>query len=118
MAKVNPYVLGPGQIGDFIYVGELIPNQVLITNLNNADSANFEMTSGLKAWSYYGSAGKGRTASVLVRWPSGRGRFRNTSVSGASIEIGGDGIFPANSPAATKAKANAKVAKAKAKKKK
>ena len=95
MAKINPFAIKQGKSKDFIYVGELIPNQVLVTNLTSSATASFELTSGAKSWTYTGTIGKGRTKSILVRWPSGRARFTNNSVADATIEVGGDGIFPA-----------------------
>lgn len=89
-------ILGPQQAGEFTYVGEMIPNQVMIQNLGTAE-AQYWLSSGLEGgpegWKYYGTVEAGRTASIWVEWPNGRATFFNRSEE-ASIEIGGDGIFP------------------------
>ena len=85
-------VLAPGQAGEFVYVGTMIPNQVLIQNLGDAEAQYF-LNSGLESWKYYGTVEPGRTAQVWVEWPNGRATFYNRSEE-ASIEIGGEGIFP------------------------
>ena len=113
MAKPNPSIIAPGASHDFIYVGEMIPNQVIVTNLDTASGASFEVTSGVKSWTYYGTVRKGGSVSVWVRWPSGRARFTNNSVANASIQVGGNGIFPAT-PRLRAVKIKAKIKKKKA----
>jgi hypothetical protein len=102
----------PGCGKDFIYAGELIPNQVSIQNLSTTEDATFTVTSGRQSWTFYGAARKGRTVSVQVRWPSGRARFVNNSVFAASILVSGDGIFPVT-PRLRARKIKAKIKKKK-----
>ncbi len=102
----------PGHGKDFLYVGEMIPNQVFIQNLSTTEDATFTVTSGTQSWTYYGAARKGKKVNIQVRWPSGRARFENNSVANASILVSGNGIFP------TTPRLRAKKIKAKIKKKK
>ncbi len=87
-------VVEPGYTGQFVYVGELIPNQVLITNLGETE-AEYWLVSGTEGWAYYGTVARGETSSIMVEWFSGVGTFGNPGKS--AIEIGGDGIFPYDS---------------------
>lgn len=84
--------IGPSEEKEFVYVGEQIPNQVLIQNTGDS-SVQYWMTSGDKTWRYYDVVDSGRTHSVLVQWFSGRATFRNEDGT-SSITVGGDGIFP------------------------
>lgn len=90
--QVSP-VVEPGHTKLFRYYGEQIPNQVLIQNLSTDRAAQYVLHSGKESWSFYGTVEPGRTASVLVNWPTSDARFTNRGTS-ASISIGGDGIFP------------------------
>lgn len=84
-------VVDPGKTGQFIYFGEMIPNQVLIKNLGQSE-AQYWLSSGRDGWAYYGTVRVGETSSIWVEWFSGIATFGNRADS--PIEIGGDGIFP------------------------
>ena len=88
-------IVDPGERKVFVYVGEMIPNQVLITNMDSEREAQVVMQ-GLgegdrPGWSWYDTILPGKTVSVWVSWPTkalvtNRGSF-------AAVEVGGDGIF-------------------------
>jgi hypothetical protein len=92
----NPSIIARGQTGAFIYVGEMIPNQVLIHNLSSEFYADYILESGHSSWKFFGSVAPNTTASILVEWPTGKATFFNNSVANASIYVFGNGIFPAN----------------------
>src|ERR1044072_8363394 len=95
-------VVGPGESKQFVYVGELIPNQVVVKNLGDSQ-VQYYLTSGLDSWRLYDVAEGGRTQPLQVQWMDGVATFTNEDGTSA-IEIGGDGIFPydANSGEAVK----------------
>lgn len=95
-------VVEPGESKQFVYVGELIPNQVLVKNLGDSQVQYF-LTSGLDSWRLYDVVEGGRTQSLQVQWMDSIATFTNEDGT-SSIEIGGDGIFPydANSGEAVK----------------
>jgi hypothetical protein len=93
MTSPSP-IVEPGYTGQFVYVGEMIPNQVLIRNLGDTE-AEYWLVSGKDGWAYYGSVPVGETSSILVEWFNSVGTFGNPGRS--AIEIGGDGIFPYDS---------------------
>ena len=93
----NASIIERGQSGNFIYVGEMIPNQVLVHNLNTQYYADFILESGSPSWRLFGSVAPGSTLSLLVEWPTGKATFFNNSVADASIYVFGNGIFPNDS---------------------
>lgn len=88
--------VGPGERKVFVYVGELIPNQVLVPNQSSSEQANFVMQ-GLgdaePEWKLFDIIEPGRTKSYLVQWPA-RALFWNQGLFQSSIVVYGDGIFP------------------------
>ena len=94
----TPFVR-PGEKKIFVYVGEMIPNQVLIKNVSQTEQANYIMQ-GLSShdsfpeWSFYGILRAGEAVSHWVQWPSSKVLFTNQGLFQSSIEVGGDGIFP------------------------
>lgn len=93
----NPSIIAQGQSGSFLYLGELIPNQVLIHNLSTEFYADYILESGSRSWRFFGSVAPNTTASILVEWPAGKATFFNNSVADASIYVFGNGIFPESS---------------------
>lgn len=89
----NTSILEPGQSGNFAYLGELIPNQVDITNRNDEVDAPYTVESGRAGWKFFGNTPAAETTSILVQWFDGVATFQNLSEV-ADIEISGDGIFP------------------------
>jgi hypothetical protein len=85
-------VIEPGQSKEFVYVGELIPNQVLVKNLGDTE-VQYWLTSGIDSWRLYNVVEGGRTQSIELQWMNGIATFTNEDGT-SSIEIGGDGIFP------------------------
>ncbi len=96
MEQADNSVIPPGQSRTFIYVGNMIPAQVLIQNLSSGSSANFTLKSGPQPWTYFGNVAAGQTQSIYFQWPSGLAVFANTSPGGASIRVYGNGIRPAS----------------------
>lgn len=94
-ASANTPVVGPGESKQFVYVGELIPNQVLVENLGNSE-VQYYLSSGLDGWRLYNTIEGGRTQSLLVQWMDGIATFTNEDGT-SSIAVGGDGIFPYDS---------------------
>jgi hypothetical protein len=88
----NKSILKPGESGNFVYVGEMIPNEVTIKN-GDINDAEYSLESGEEGWKFYGNVKAGTTASILVEWFNGFATFHNLSPQ-ANIEIGGNGIFP------------------------
>lgn len=88
----DPSILDPGEERTFVYVGEMIPNQVLIRNFDMVE-AQYWLQSGLEGWRYWGTVPPNETVSIMVEWFDGTALFHNGSGE-ASIGIGGDGIFP------------------------
>ena len=86
----------PGETKLFTYVGEQIPNQVLIQNKSTTEQANFVMqaVNGPEPqWRLYGAIGAGETVQYMVNWPT-QARFTNQGLFQSSIVVYGDGIFP------------------------
>ena len=95
----NPLNISTGQSVTVQYFGEQIPNQVIIVNLSKSNQANFIIQGATQegeafGWSYYAAIEPGRSASVLVEWPSTVAVITNNSIDETTISIGGDGIFP------------------------
>lgn len=93
----NPSIIPQGQSQTFIYVGNMIPNQVLIHNLSTEASASYILESGTESWRFFGTVPPGLTVSIMVEWPTGKAAFTNNSVANASIYVFGNGIFPEQS---------------------
>lgn len=94
VSQTNPSIIAQGQSASFLYLGEMIPNQVLIHNLSTEFYADYILESGHGSWRFFGSIAPNTTASILVEWPSGKATFFNNSVANASIYVFGNGIFP------------------------
>ena len=94
-ASVNTPIVEPKQSKQFVYVGELIPNQVLVKNLGDSE-VQYYLSSGLNGWRLYNIVEGGRTQSLLVQWMDSVATFTNEDGT-SSIEITGDGIFPYDS---------------------
>lgn len=88
--------VGPGERKVFTYLGEQIPNQVLVQNQSSTEQANFVMQ-GIgdvePEWKLFDIIEPGRTKSYLVQWPT-RALFWNQGLFQSSILVYGDGIFP------------------------
>jgi hypothetical protein len=82
----------PGQSQKFIYVGESIPNSIVVKNLGTT-AAPFRLTSTSPGWLYYGRVGSRAGVFVSVEFPNGRFTVHNDGSK--PIEVGGDGIRPA-----------------------
>ena len=95
MIDQNILVVHPGETKLFRYLGTLIPNQVLIQNLSDAQDADYVLYSGKEGWSFYDTLEPGHTASIWVNWPAGLASFANRSPD-ASIRVSGEGILPAH----------------------
>ncbi len=100
MSSSNPLTIGPGESVTIIYVGEQIPNQVVILNQSNVPG-NFtiygavrEGKTWLKQWGYFGTIEANAELGPLVNWPSNTAIIQNNSVAAATLSIGGPGIFP------------------------
>jgi hypothetical protein len=94
-APVETRIVAPGEIKDFVYRGEMIPNQVSVENLDGAHQANFVMQAlnhGIAGWKLFGIIDPGQTVQLLVEWPV-EARFTNRSELQSSIRVHGDGIF-------------------------
>jgi hypothetical protein len=95
MAPEDDSIIPSGQSKTFYYVGNLIPNQVLIQNLSPSSNANYTVKSGPHPWTYFSNIPAGGTQSILVQWPTSVAVFANASGGGVSIRVYGDGIRPA-----------------------
>ncbi len=97
--ETNPLQVSQGGSIAVVYLGEMIPNQLLITNLSTSESADFiiqgaDSQGSPVGWSYFSPLGAGETASVLVKWPTSTAVIFNNSVNDVTIAVGGNGIFP------------------------
>ena len=95
-AQATSSTVGPGERKLFTYVGEQIPNQVLVQNQSTSEQANFVMQgvgNDQPEWKLYGILEPGRTRSYLVQWPT-QAIFWNQGLYQSSILVYGDGIFP------------------------
>ena len=93
---VHPFTVAPGEFKDFVYRGDMIPNQVSVENLDAAHQANFVVQAvnhGIAGWKLFGIIDPGQTVHLMVEWPT-EARFTNRSELQSSIRISGDGIFP------------------------
>jgi hypothetical protein len=95
MAPENDSIIPSGQSKTFYYVGNMIPNQVLIQNLSPGTQANYTVKSGPHPWTYFGYVAAGQTQSIYVQWPTSVAVFTNASGSGINIQVYGNGIRPA-----------------------
>ena len=96
-ADIETSSVGPGERKLFIYVGEQIPNQVLVQNQSTTEQANFVMhaVNGTDPqWKLFDAIGPGETVSYMVQWPE-QALFINQGLFQSSILVYGDGIFPA-----------------------
>jgi hypothetical protein len=79
VTDVGSSTVKPGESKDFIYVGEQIPNQVLVQNLDTTQQANFVMQ-GVNGsefqWRLFCVLKAGETVSLWVSWPT-EARFTN-----------------------------------------
>lgn len=92
----NDSVLNPGESKKFVYVGNLIPNQVNIQNLSD-NPAMFTVISGTGSWRVWWAVPPNETLSIFVQWFNGIATFTNISMENASVSVGGDGIRPLQS---------------------
>lgn len=94
MSDSNPMEVGPGESKLFRYLGELIPNQILVTNAGTTTDAEYMISDQDLSigWRYFNSVAPSRTQSILVQFPSSV--FRATNRGGDSFIISGDGIYP------------------------
>jgi hypothetical protein len=92
MALDPPGWIRPGQSAQFVYVGEMIPNQIDVKNLDDGETASY-ITEGGGSWRLYGEIPRMQTATIYVEWFGGIGRFYNIS-RGATIVVSGDGLRP------------------------
>ncbi|HEU4561151.1 MAG TPA: hypothetical protein VFS20_25085 [Longimicrobium sp.] len=95
-AAVETRIIAPGEIKDFVYRGDMIPNQVSVENLDQAHQANFVVQAvnhGVAGWKLFGIIEPGQTVQLLVEWPT-EARFTNRSELQSNIRVYGDGIFP------------------------
>lgn len=93
---VETSIVKPGESKLFVYVGEMIPNQVLVQNLDPEKQANFivrAVNDSRDEWGLFGVLKPGETISLLVQWPT-EARFTNQAVVDSSFRVFGDGIFP------------------------
>jgi hypothetical protein len=93
---VESSTVGPGESKTFVYVGEQIPNQVLVQNLSTSEQANFvtEAVNGTDPqWKLFGVLDPGQTIQLWVQWPL-EARFHNQGLFQTSFVVYGDGIFP------------------------
>ena len=91
----NSPIVGPGERKIFIYVGEQIPNQVLVQNESTTEQANFVMQGmdgSQSPWKLFGVLRAGETVSYMVQWPA-KALFWNQGLFQTSINVYGDGIF-------------------------
>ena len=96
MPPENPFDLGPGETKLFKYDGEMVPNQIIVTNLSADTHVQFilrdeHMETG---WNYFESIDRNGEASVWVNFPTNIFRVINQGTTSASLNVGGDGIFP------------------------
>lgn len=87
-------VVNPGQSKDFVYVGELIPNDVNIQNLSEANTAIFTLKSGTEGWKLWWAVLANQTTTLTVEWFNGVATFSNISEEDASIRVFGEDIRP------------------------
>jgi|SRR5690242_14339492 len=94
-AQEQWYPIAVGQSKNFLYVGNLIPNQVNVMNTGTTPT-EFTLTSRPAGWDYYGrvlgnSQGNRQTA-LMVKFPNGKMTFHN--VGPRKIEISGHFLRP------------------------
>jgi hypothetical protein len=99
MAEQPPSTtINPGQHKNFIYVGEFIPNVILVKNLGKGTTeARFKLTSTSApptppGWDYYGDVAGSAPRSFTVHFPTARLTVYN--VGATPIEVAGEGIRP------------------------
>ena len=92
MATDPPGWIRPGQSAQFVYVGEMIPNQIDVKNTDDAETASY-VTEGGGSWRLYGEIPRMQTATLYVQWFGGIGRFYNTSRN-CTIAVSGNGLRP------------------------
>ncbi len=92
--RSNPSIIAQGQSASFLYLGEMIPNQVLVHNLSQEFYADYILESGTESWRFFGSIAPNSTVSIQVEWPTAKATFTNNSIADASIYVFGNGIFP------------------------
>ena len=95
MAEQPPSTrIDPGQHKTFIYVGDFIPNKVLVKNLGTTE-ARFRLTSAPATppgWEYYEVAPGSALRSFTVHFPTAKLTVYNDGAT--PIEVAGDGIRP------------------------
>ena len=95
MSTLNPMTVSPGKTGIFVYLGELIPNQILLTGSAETNAAvvltSYAPPGTPSAWSYWAAAGASQT-SLLVKFPASIFQISNSGTT--PVTVGGDGIFP------------------------
>ncbi|MDQ2836867.1 MAG: hypothetical protein M3Y42_07060 [Actinomycetota bacterium] len=96
----NPLEVPPGQSVTIVYVGEQIPNQLIMQNVDEFSPVQYSVAgtigSGNKlepTWKLVGLLPPKQTISLLVQWPNGIALVTSEDGQG-TIQLGGDGIFP------------------------
>ncbi|MGI8666965.1 MAG: hypothetical protein ACR2N4_13175 [Jatrophihabitans sp.] len=99
METTNPLEVAPGQSVTVVYVGEQIPNQLILQNLDKAAQAQYALAGTIgsgdkltQTWKLVGVLGPDELTSLLVQWPNGIAVITNEDGNG-TIQLGGDGIF-------------------------
>jgi hypothetical protein len=92
MAKDPPGWIHPGFSARFVYVGELIPNQIEVRNVDDGETAHY-ITEGGGSWRLWGEIPRMQTVTIFVQWFGGIGTFYNMSQN-ATIAVSGDGLRP------------------------
>ncbi|HEX4302266.1 MAG TPA: hypothetical protein VHZ78_05705 [Rhizomicrobium sp.] len=97
MAKAKssePGVIAPGQTQKFIYVGNMIPAQLIVTNTDQKNQASYRLSGGeTGGWTLFGVLAPASSVSLLLQWPSGRGQVNNSSAK-ADLYVHGNGFRP------------------------
>jgi hypothetical protein len=95
MAEQPPTArIDPGQHKTFLYVGDFIPNKVLVQNLGTAE-AKFRLTSAPPTppgWVYYEVTPGSSLRSFTVHFPTAKLTVYNDGPT--PIEVAGEGIRP------------------------
>jgi hypothetical protein len=92
MAKDPPGWIRPGLSARFVYVGEFIPNQIDVKNVDDGETARYA-TEGGGSWRLWGEIPRMQTVTISVEWFGGIGIFYNVSQN-ATIVVSGDGLRP------------------------
>jgi hypothetical protein len=85
------YKIEPGQSKEFRYIGNLIPNQLNVKNLD-AHEGGFSLTSVPHGWVYHGRLAPNGLVALLVQFPRTNFIFSNSPAG--PIEVSGENVVP------------------------